>query len=59
MSDGDNDPSVHLTVGVDTHIWGLNYQTLRAYTLARAGVPVGLCFSVVHAGVLLLRSRLP
>eukprot|EP00752_Nemacystus_decipiens_P011678 g10365.t1 len=35
--DGDNDPSVHLTVGVDTHIWGLNYATLRAYSVARSG----------------------
>ncbi|CAM9621685.1 unnamed protein product [Scytosiphon promiscuus] len=35
---GDNpDPSVHLTVGVDTHIWGLNYATLREYSLARSG----------------------
>ena len=41
MSDGgENDPSVHLTVGVDTHIWGLNYATLRAYALARAGTAV-------------------
>ena len=23
------DPSVHLTVGLDTHIWGLDYATLR------------------------------
>lgn len=38
--DGDNDPSVHLTVGVDTHIWGLNYATLRAYSLARSGTQV-------------------
>ena len=40
MSDGDIDPSVHLTVGVDTHIWGLNYATLRAYSLARSGTQV-------------------
>ena len=23
------DPSVHLTIGLDTHIWGLDYSTLR------------------------------
>ncbi|CAM9351130.1 unnamed protein product [Pylaiella littoralis] len=38
MSDGDTDPSVHLTVGVDTHIWGLNYATLRSYSLSRSGM---------------------
>ena len=27
--------SVHLTVGVDTHIWGLSYQALRSYALRR------------------------
>ncbi|CAM9321032.1 unnamed protein product [Ascophyllum nodosum] len=31
------DPSVHLTIGVDTHIWGLNYATLRSYALTRSG----------------------
>lgn len=40
MTDGDTDPSVHLTVGVDTHIWGLNYATLRAYSLSRSGTQV-------------------
>ena len=32
------DPSVHLTVGVDTHIWGLNFASLRDTTFKRAGV---------------------
>jgi hypothetical protein len=34
-----SDPSVHLTVGVDTHIWGLNYAALRDYCLKREGLP--------------------
>ncbi|CAN0487054.1 unnamed protein product, partial [Hapterophycus canaliculatus] len=42
MSDNNTDPSVHLTVGVDTHIWGLNYATLRQYSLARSGTQVCL-----------------
>lgn len=33
----DSDPSVHLTVGVDTHIWGLNYATLREFSMNRSG----------------------
>lgn len=37
MADGNTDTSIHLTVGVDTHIWGLNYATLRDYSLRRAG----------------------
>ena len=32
------DPSVHLTVGVDTHIWGLNYASMREYAMRRAGL---------------------
>ncbi|CAN0345300.1 unnamed protein product, partial [Discosporangium mesarthrocarpum] len=30
-------PSVHLTMGVDSHIWGLNYAALRSFFLARSG----------------------
>ena len=30
-------PSVHLTVGVDTHLWSLSYAHLREVALARAG----------------------
>lgn len=33
------EPSVHLTVGVDTLIWGLTYANLRMMCLARAGFP--------------------
>ena len=33
------DDSVHLTIGLDTHIWGLNYAAMRAGALARAGLP--------------------
>ncbi|CAN0063721.1 unnamed protein product [Choristocarpus tenellus] len=35
--DQNTEPSVHLTMGVDTHIWGLNYASLRTFSLARAG----------------------
>lgn len=38
MAEDNADPSVHLTIGVDTHIWGLNYATLRDFSLRRAGV---------------------
>ena len=34
----DSDPSVHLTVGVDTHIWGLNYASLRENVLKKVGL---------------------
>lgn len=56
MSDGDNDPSVHLTVGVDTHIWGLNYATLRAYSLSRSGTQV---LSVIFVVVSLRQLSTP
>jgi len=32
------DASVHLTVGIDTHVWGLSFAGLRAYALRRAGL---------------------
>lgn len=31
------EPSVHLTLGVDSHIWGLTFATLREYVLRRLG----------------------
>ncbi len=31
----EKDPSVHLTLGVDTHIWGLTHANLRDYLLFR------------------------
>lgn len=31
-------PSVHLTLGIDTIIWGLNFAFLRAYCLRLAGM---------------------
>ena len=38
-SETNTDPSVHLTVGVDTHIWGLNFASLRDNSLKRSGLP--------------------
>lgn len=32
------EPSVHLTVGLDAHVWGLSYAGLRGYALRRAGL---------------------
>lgn len=34
----DGGPSVHLTIGVDTLIWDLNYASLRRIALQRAGI---------------------
>lgn len=31
------EPSVHLTVGLDSHVWGLSYAGLRSYALRRSG----------------------
>jgi len=31
----DEEASVHLTIGVDTHLWGLNYATMREVALRR------------------------
>jgi len=36
--DEGTEPSVHLTFGVDTHIWGLNYASLRENILKRSGL---------------------
>jgi len=34
-----DEDSVHLTIGLDTHIWGLNYAGMRSGALARAQLP--------------------
>jgi len=34
----DSDPSVHLTLGVDTHIWDISYAGLRKLALSKAGI---------------------
>lgn len=36
---GEDEFSVHLTIGVDTHLWGLNYATLREQALLAVGQP--------------------
>jgi hypothetical protein len=35
VNTGEKDASVHLTLGVDTHIWGLTHACLRDYVLYR------------------------
>ena len=37
--DAADDDSVHLTIGLDTHIWGVNYLSMRQGALARAKLP--------------------
>ncbi len=32
------DPSLHMTLGVDTHIWALNYAGLRSLAIRHAGL---------------------
>ena len=36
------EPSVHLTVGIDTHLWGLSWSRLREVSLLRAGLDSAL-----------------
>jgi hypothetical protein len=36
--DSSNEASVHLTIGIDTLIWGLNYANLRSLSLKLAGI---------------------
>ena len=40
VGDGEasKETSVHLTVGVDTHIWGLNFASLRDSSFKRSGL---------------------
>ena len=35
LSEGQSGPSLHLTIGLDTHIWGLDYAFLREVALRR------------------------
>mmetsp|Transcript_8349 Transcript_8349/g.17007 ORF Transcript_8349/g.17007 Transcript_8349/m.17007 type:complete len:586 (+) Transcript_8349:78-1835(+) len=42
---GGGEPSVHLTVGVDTHLWGLSYATMRQVALKRRRLPATLASS--------------
>jgi hypothetical protein len=37
--DASSDPSVHMTVGIDTHIWSLHYAGLRDICLKRSHTP--------------------
>ena len=41
MSD-ETEPSVHITLGVDTHIWGLTHASLRDYALTRTALSQGV-----------------
>ena len=34
-----DEDSIHMTIGLDTHIWGLDYAGLRRGALARLGLP--------------------
>ena len=36
------EPSVHLTLGVDTHVWDLNYASMRDTALKRKKLPTTL-----------------
>ena len=37
IDDDNKDHSVHMTIGVDTHIWSLTYASMRQYCLAKSG----------------------
>ena len=37
IDSGVTDPSVHLTIGLDTHLWGLDYAAMRARALVGDG----------------------
>ena len=36
--DGDRKSSIHLTLGLDTHVWAMNYMSMRTLALRRFGV---------------------
>merc|ERR1711871_13191 len=42
------EPSVHLTVGIDTHIWGLNYASLRESILKKAAIKDKILLSKIE-----------
>jgi hypothetical protein len=44
-----DDDSVHLTIGIDTHIWGLNYASARSGALCRAKAVDSLTATTLEA----------
>jgi uncharacterized membrane protein YgcG len=44
-----DEDSIHLTIGLDTHIWGLDYAGLRRGALARLGLPDALTETTLGA----------
>lgn len=44
-----DDDSIHLTIGLDTHIWGLDYAGMRRGALARSGLPDALTETTLGA----------
>lgn len=46
-----SDPSVHLTVGLDTHIWGMSYQYLRQAVLTRLKLPDKVVLTKLDASI--------
>ena len=54
------DPSVHLTIGIDTHIWGLNYASLRENLLKKNAIKDKLLLSKLEEELYWsLQSSLP
>ena len=51
--------SVHLTIGVDTHIWGLNYASLRTGALDRAGLDDSLAITTLPSATYWQLMRVP
>lgn len=51
--------SLHLTIGLDTHIWGLDYAGLRSGALDRAGLPNALVETTLRADVYWQLMKVP